>query len=211
MKPQFSVIIATYNRANFLNRALDSLIQQTETDWEAWIIDDGSTDNTLEVLQKYLDNYPQIQYRKISKSGEAPAKNLGIALCKGKYITFLDSDDAYEPHHLAHRKSILDQHTNLQFLHGGIKIIGDPYVPDRNNPGLLIHVSSCVAGATFFIRRDAMAQLAGFKQLPLGNDADLYERAVQAQLTMMKTDFPTYIYFRNHDNSITHNAAKPNT
>ena len=63
--PKFSIIIATYNRADFLNRALDSLIAQTEADWEAWIIDDGSTDHTQDILKDYLSQYNNIYYHKI--------------------------------------------------------------------------------------------------------------------------------------------------
>ena len=208
MNPFFSVIIATYNRAGFLTRALNSLLAQTESGWEAWIIDDGSTDQTEAIIRDYIRDHPNIQYHKIPKSGEAAAKNMGISLSTGKYITFLDSDDAYDPGHLAHRKTVLAESPGIQLLHGGMKIIGDPYVPDRNNPENLIHVSSCVAGATFVIRRDAFDVLHGFRDLPFGNDADLYERAVQSNLNILKTDNPTYIYFRNHDDSITRNAVK---
>lgn len=208
MTPTFTVIIATYNRASFLNRALDALIAQTETDWEAIIIDDGSTDETESILQPYLANYANFQYIKIENSGEAYAKNLGISLGRGKYITFLDSDDAYETTHLAYRKSILINNPDIQLLHGGVKVIGDPYVPDLHHPGQFIHLSQCVVGASFFIRRDVLCVLEGLKDMPLGNDTELYERAKAAKLHIFKTEYPSYIYYRNHNDSITHNAAK---
>lgn len=206
--PKFSIVIATYNRAGFLNRALDSLISQTEADWEAWIIDDGSTDHTEDILKDYLSKYKNIYYHKINKSGEAYAKNTGISLSTGEYITFLDSDDAYEPDHLAHRKTILQHNPETQLLHGGIKIIGDPFVPDRHQPNTSIHLSQCIIGATFFIHHEAISILNGFEKLPIGNDAALYEKAVKANLNILKSDYPSYIYYRNHSDSITHNIAK---
>lgn len=208
MIPNFSVIIATYNRAGFLNRALDSLIAQSETDWEAIIIDDGSTDHTSFIVQPYLDQCPKIQYLKIKNSGEAAAKNLGISLSIGNYITFLDSDDAYKPDHLAYRKSILIKQPQIQLLHGGVSVVGDPYVPDRHNLGQLIHLSECVAGGTFFIRRDALSVLIGLKNMPLGNDAEFYDRAIAANLRVSKTEYPSYIYYRDHEDSITHNVTR---
>jgi glycosyltransferase involved in cell wall biosynthesis len=91
--PFFSVIITTYNRADLLVRALDSLICQTENDWEAIIIDDGSNDDTAERISPFLNSEKRIVYIRQQRRGASVAKNTGIFLSKGKYITFLDSDD----------------------------------------------------------------------------------------------------------------------
>ncbi|MEN9448618.1 MAG: hypothetical protein RJA25_1908, partial [Bacteroidota bacterium] len=71
-----------------------------------------------------------------------------------------------------------------------------------------IHLSDCVIGATFFIRRDIISLVTGFKPMALGSDADLFERATMLGLNIMKTDIPTYIYNRVNENSITHQFAK---
>ena len=205
---KFSVIITTYNRAEFLKNALDSLIAQTENDWEAIVIDDGSIDNTTAIVQQYIHQEYPIKYYKQINSGDALAKNKGISLSSGEFITFLDSDDAYEMHHLENRKNILDQHKNIQLLHGGVKIIGDEFVPDIHNLNQQIHLSDCVIGATFFIRRDIISLVTGIKPMALGSDADLFERATMLGLNIMKTDIPTYIYNRVNENSITHQFAK---
>src|SRR5699024_6112649 len=89
--PFFSVIVCTYNRSDIIERALHSLIKQKDSDWEAIIIDDGSMDNTKEVIQPYLKKSP-IRYFKKEHSGLAHSRNAGIQLTKGKYITFLDTD-----------------------------------------------------------------------------------------------------------------------
>ena len=132
--PFFSVIIAAYNRANLISRALDSLVNQTEQDWEAIIVDDGSTDNTYPGIFPYLKFYPGIKYIRQPHKGGAYSKNSGIKAASGKFITFLDSDDEYHPLHLGSRKSKLLENTSVKFLYGGGKVLGNQYVPDRFNP-----------------------------------------------------------------------------
>src|SRR5664279_4359554 len=96
----FSIVISTFNRAQLLKRALDSLISQTEEDWEAIIIDNGSTDDTYSQVVPYLRSYSKIKYIWKAHSGEALSKNMGIWSCSGKFVSFLDSDDEYNPSHL---------------------------------------------------------------------------------------------------------------
>ena len=130
-QPFFSIIITTYNRAQLIKRALDSLISQTEQDWEALIVDDGSTDDTYSQILPYLNRYPKIRYFKKVHSGEAQSKNEGIYASTGKFISFLDSDDEYRQDHLELRKNILLENPTIQFFYGGMKVLGNQYVPDR--------------------------------------------------------------------------------
>jgi len=151
----FSVIIPTYNREKLILRALTSLLSQTEKNFEAIIIDDGSTDNTYTVIKEiFLKNYNFI-YICNSNHGLAFSRNLGMNHASGKYITFLDSDDEYEPDHLETRKKILSENHDIELLHGGLKIIGNQDIPDKNNPVQSIHVNDCIVGGTFFIKREA--------------------------------------------------------
>ena len=117
----FSVIITTYNRSAVLGGALESLIAQTESDWEAIIIDDGSTDDTYLRISEYLGAHSNILYIKQENKGEEGAKNAGIRAASGTYITFLDSDDLYHRDHLKIRKSILLRHPQIDLLHGGVE------------------------------------------------------------------------------------------
>ena len=84
--PLVSIIIPTYNHANFLGKALESVIHQTYNNWEAIVIDNYSTDETNKIVNKYKD--PRIQYLKINNDGViAKSRNLGIDVAKGKWIT----------------------------------------------------------------------------------------------------------------------------
>lgn len=204
MRPKFSIVITTYNRSDLLVRALKSLLAQNFSDWEGIIIDDGSTDDTAEVVQTFVEKNSNLHYFKQKNRGEAGAKNRGISLSCGEYISFLDSDDEYAPEHLESRNKILSEHPDIQLLHGGAKIIGDQFVPDKKNPEKMIHLSACRIGGTFFIKREMIKQLGGFKDLEIGTDSDWFEYAKNAGLNIFKTDISTYIYHRTSQDSITH-------
>ena len=200
---KFSIIIATYNRAYILPRALDSLIQQSFKGWELWIVDDGSTDNTQAVVEPYLNLGLAISYIKQENQGVAKARNKALAFVSGEYVTFLDSDDWYEPNHLQSRNNLLTENPKVDLLHGGFKVLGDPYVPDKDNLSEKIHLSECFVGATMFVRKEVIQNLNGFKKLPLGADAEFFGRAIKAGVQIMKTENPTYIYDRTGTESIT--------
>jgi glycosyltransferase involved in cell wall biosynthesis len=202
-QPFFSIIITTYNRKNILKRALDSLIRQTENDWEALIVDDESIDETSSLVLPCTRANSRFRYFKKAHSGEALSKNEGIKLTSGKFISFLDSDDEYSPGHLQHRKAILMQNPLVNFLYGGVKIIGNQYVPDRFDHTKRINLNECVIGGTFFIERSTLLRLKGFRNLMLGTDADLFERAVKANVIMKETGIPTYIYHHETEDSVT--------
>jgi glycosyltransferase involved in cell wall biosynthesis len=94
-----SVVIPTYNHAHFLGRALQSVLDQTYTNWEAIVIDNHSQDNTDEIVQSFTD--PRITLLKIHNNGViAASRNMGICVAKGEWIAFLDSDDIWYPRKL---------------------------------------------------------------------------------------------------------------
>lgn len=94
--PLVSVVIPTYNHAYFLGRALQSVLDQTYTNWEAIIVDNHSLDNTDEIVRSFED--PRITLLKIHNNGViAASRNMGIRAAKGEWIAFLDSDDLWYP------------------------------------------------------------------------------------------------------------------
>lgn len=91
---QVSVIIPCYNHGHYLPYALKSVLAQTFTDWEAIVVDDGSTDDTAQVVARHTD--PRIQYIHQENRGLSAARNTGIRAARGKYLAFLDADDEWE-------------------------------------------------------------------------------------------------------------------
>jgi glycosyltransferase involved in cell wall biosynthesis len=98
--PMVSVIIPTFNRENYVTKAIDSVLAQTYPDYEIVVVDDGSTDNTKEVIRKYKD---KIRYLYQKNQGVSSARNSGIKASRGEWIAFLDSDDEWFPDYLLYQ------------------------------------------------------------------------------------------------------------
>ena len=92
-----SVIVPVYNTENYIDICLDSLINQTFRDFEVICINDGSTDSSLQVLEQYSKYDKRIKVFSTENKGLSEARNYGVSLSKGKYVTFLDSDDYISP------------------------------------------------------------------------------------------------------------------
>lgn len=105
--PLVSIIIPTYNRRALLPQAVASALEQTLSDIEVIIVDDGSTDGTQELFSAAAD--PRIRYCQAPHRGACAARNLGLEMAEGKYIAFLDSDDRWYPDKLAIQQRQLEQ------------------------------------------------------------------------------------------------------
>ena len=92
-----SVIIPVYNTEKYLRRCIDSVISQCEVSVEIILVDDGSTDSSSKICDEYAYKYPYIHTIHIKNSGPATAKNIGLKLAKGDFVSFTDSDDELEP------------------------------------------------------------------------------------------------------------------
>lgn len=116
--PLISVIIPTFNRAHLIGETLDSISAQTYENWECIIVDDGSTDNTEEIIEEYVhkDSRFQIHHRTIDRlKGANACRNIGLDKSNGDYIVFFDSDDLMTPNHLEVKiKNIIS--SNLDYI-----------------------------------------------------------------------------------------------
>jgi len=101
MAPRFSIIVPLYNKADYVRKALESIVNQTFQDYEVIILNDGSTDNSLDVAEKFFERFKILDFRfKIldqKNAGVAAARNNGVAASEGEYMCFLDADDWWEP------------------------------------------------------------------------------------------------------------------
>lgn len=196
--PLFSVLVATWNRADLLPRALASLEAQTCADWEALVVDDGSVDGTPYLLEHWADGARRRALRR-PHAGLSAARNAGLAVARGRWITFLDSDDEYAPEHLATRAEALAAAPGLDLLHGGYRVLGPPeahFVPDADDPTRLIPLAECVVGGTFVFRAEFLRGLGGFPDIPYGMDYALMQRVMAAGGRVATCATPTYLYHR---------------
>lgn len=206
-KPAVSVILCTYNRAPYLLRCIDSVFAQTFTDFELVIIDDGSHDATFDVVNQYINTYKNIRYVKHQNRKLAFSKNIGILCSFGKYLTFIDSDDAYKPSHLQVRYEFLQNHPNIDIIQGGFYSDEPIFVKDYYKPDQVINLKDCVLGPTFFGKREVFEQLNGFHSIMYGEDTDFWTRAEQQFQTAHLREVETYIYTRA-ETSITKEAME---
>lgn len=99
--PKFSIIVPVYNVENYISQCIDSILQQTYSDFELIIIDDGSTDSSLQICHNYVDLDARVRVFHQDNSGVSAARNYGLGLSCGEWITFVDSDDWIEANYLA--------------------------------------------------------------------------------------------------------------
>ena len=97
--PFFSIVIPAYNRAGFIAMTLYSVLKQEFADFEILVIDDGSKDNTAEVVREFTD--PRLRYLPKANAERGAARNYGLSHATGQYVLFLDSDDLFHPNHLS--------------------------------------------------------------------------------------------------------------
>ena len=123
--PHISVIVTTYNRANFIERAIKSILNQSYQDFEIIIVDDGSTDNTEEIIKGYEDR--RINYIRHKKNrGTSAARNIGIKRASGEYIAFLDSDDEWLPEKLERQVVVLqNESTEVGVVYSNLRYIDE--------------------------------------------------------------------------------------
>lgn len=119
--PMVSVVVPIFNSEKHLNTCIESLINQQFDDFEVLLINDGSTDNSLNICKKYSEEYDYIKILSKSNGGTSTAKNLGIRNAKGKWIVFVDSDDYVDKNYLSKLYSNVVKH-DTDLVAAGLKI-----------------------------------------------------------------------------------------
>lgn len=113
--PKVSVIIPTYNYGKYIEKAIDSVLAQTCRDFEIIVVDDGSTDNTREIIESKYKN--KVRYFYQENKGAPTARNKGIKESKGEYLAFLDADDWFAPNNLKYKVKVLDSNSDVGWVY----------------------------------------------------------------------------------------------
>ena len=122
MPAKVSVVIPTYNNAALLHETLDGVRRQTFNDFEIIVVDDGSTDNTADMVQRYD---PAIRYVHQTNQGPAAARNKGVSLAQGKFIAFCDHDDIWNERHLEKLLGCFTTHPSAAMVFDDARFYGD--------------------------------------------------------------------------------------
>lgn len=181
MQPLISIVISTYNRCDFLVRALDSVLSQTYSNIEVIIIDDGSNDGTQQAIDQYLHDHRILLIQHEHNRGLPSSLNEGISKAKGQYIARIDDDDYW------HDTTKLEKQLEYMERHGSCGILGTAYINEEgvvaSNPQtdlrirkqLLFRCPICHSSA--FIRASIFRKIGGYDEsLPYAEDWDMWLR-----------------------------------
>lgn len=186
-KTLVSVIIATYNRASLLERAIKSVLNQTFKNFELIIVDDGSTDNTCELVNQFIQIDSRVKYIwQENSGGPAKPRNMGIRKAKGEYITILDSDDEILPEKLEKQvNKFQSEPENVGVVYCGIKYVSKngkcrtkKVIPSlKGNLFVKLLQDSFLGYSTLLIKKECFQKSGLFDNtLPSGEDWDMWIR-----------------------------------
>jgi glycosyltransferase involved in cell wall biosynthesis len=178
-----SIVITCYNYGQFLIDAVESALGQTFTDFEIIVIDDGSTDNTPNVITKYSSD-SRVHYVRQQNLGQPKAKNRGIAESGGEFVAFLDADDIWMPDKLERQMQLFSNpavgvvYSRRHWIDPeGCIIDGNERTLRRGNVLDYIFVDNFVCFSSSVVRKRLLLEVGGFDEsLPMGIDYDLWIR-----------------------------------
>jgi glycosyltransferase involved in cell wall biosynthesis len=184
--PRVSVITVTYNHGRFLTEVIESVLSQTFEDWELIIVDDGSEDETPELVSDYLSD-GRVRYIKQSHSGRAEARNHGITAARGKYLAILDADDRAMPERLEQQVKFLDSNPDHAAVGSWALFINDegdqigkritPTPPELIRERILFTMP--FVHSSVMMRQSVVEEIGQYnKRLPLSQDYDFMLRVV---------------------------------
>jgi glycosyltransferase involved in cell wall biosynthesis len=227
--PLVSVIIPAFNYGHLIGQTFDSLLKQTYLNWECLVIDDGSTDNTEEIVRDFSRLEPRVKYFSQANSGLSAARNAGVKLSNGKYIQFLDADDLLEKRKLEYHVKHLEEHQEVDIVYGSVRYfttdnpderrysifkIDKPWMPEVSGAGeevlrFLLYENIMVVSAPL-IRREVIADVGLFdREIPLLEDWDYWIRcAIKGKRFQYLDKEETLSLVRWHPSSISQNSMR---
>jgi glycosyltransferase involved in cell wall biosynthesis len=211
--PDISVIIPVYNGVKYLAEAIESVLAQTLEPLEIIVVDDGSTDRSLEIAGQFL---PRVTIVRQENKGAGAARNTGVRVATGGYFAFLDADDLWTPQKLSIQRSLLESHPETDMVFGTVKQFISPELPAEQQ-GTLRKEMGTMPGyshGAMLIERTKFLHVGPFsEQLEIGEFIDWFSRARHLGLThrilddiVLKRRIHTQnmgIYKRGHLNNYT--------
>lgn len=226
--PLVTVIVPCYNYGRFIAETLRSLQAQSLQDWECVVVDDGSKDDSAEVVRGFVESDARIRYVYQENQGLPSARNTGIAHAQGRYLQFLDADDLLQPDKLRLQAEYLEAHPDIDLVYSGLRYFYDgsdrlifsphnentPWALDKSGAGerlLPYLVISCVIMPPMpMLRRERVQDYIGLfvRDLRSCEDWEFWIRCAYKNVQFAYLDAPnTLSLMRLHPNSMTRNRT----
>ncbi|MFC1730874.1 glycosyltransferase [candidate division KSB1 bacterium] len=190
--PEISVIIPVYNAEKYIAEALESVLNQSVKPFEIIVIDDGSTDDTIKEIEKFGS---QFQIIRQENKGTAAARNAGINISKGSFLTFIDADDLWMPIHQDILLGAFDEDPDLKMVLGMVEQFISPELVNRNKPSFQ-NSSEVLIGyhpGAMLIKRDAFNKIGLFNEtLKVSEVIEWFARANEANIKTKIIDSVVY-------------------
>ena len=204
MSPKISVLMPVYNAEAFIAESIQSILDQTESDFELYIIDDCSTDNSLQIIERFQD--PRIiLHKKKRNSGYTESLNWGIDQAQGKYIARMDADDISLPHRFEKQVCFLEQYQQIAICGTDAIVEGSnlkfnyPIEPKAIGAHLLL--GSSLIHPSIMVRTEIFKEYKYDISREPAEDYDLFTRLVARGIQLANLEEPLLIY-RVHTNQI---------
>lgn len=217
--PLVSVIMPSYNKAEYIEKSIESVLSQSYEDFELVIIDDCSTDNSIDVINSIKDRRLKF-YKNHSNIGIAENRNRGINLSRGKYIALLDADDISTPFRLEHEVAFLESNLDIDVVYGMSQEIDEHDVisricsPSYNNPRFVranLLIKNVIPNGTCMFRKCFIKENnIKYRNQMYGIEDYMFwiECSVKGQIMGLPE---VYLYWRNYKNNTTNSILKGDT
>ena len=210
-----SIITPSFNRADLVDQTAQSIFNQTSPYWEWIIVEDGSTDNSMEILKQYVqqDNRVKLYERNRLPKGACTCRNIGVEFCSGEYVMFLDTDDIIEPFCIEQRIKAIQSDSDLAFaIFPSLMFCEKPYDMnrwwniDKETPEIIrqLHQDAICQGTGVLWTKEAFIRIGMWDAaLYLWQDIDLFLRAYIQNYKYKKFfDLPPDLHNRVTDTSL---------
>ena len=201
-KDLVSVIVPAYNSENTIKRAIDSIRRQTYPFWELIIVDDGSTDNTTSIVQKYIKIDSKIKLIINNHSGAAKARNTGLDVAKGTYISFLDSDDWLDTNFFATGLKKLNEEKADVAIYDLVRVGGDEIYRQKVGTGIF----NSYTGSCNKLYKKELWEDIRFPENLVIEDMETIPVVVARANKSIKINDAVYFYFQR-ESSLTHDST----
>jgi glycosyltransferase involved in cell wall biosynthesis len=208
MTPTVSVLLPVYNGGRYLQGAVQSILNQSFSDFELIVVDDGSTDNTLSILKSF-DDPRLIVLNHERNSGIVATLATGLVRCRGKYIARMDSDDIALPHRLQEQVAFFEAHPDVGVVDTVQTVIDEQGVPVGRTNSPVIEAAdiirtlpkrNCLGHPSVMVKGDLL-RAYGYRNVAY-EDYDLWLRLTASDIRIVKLRMPLLL-FREHTTSIT--------